>query len=300
MPKQVSSSPLEPPWTIIKILQWATPYFQSREIDSPRLTAEILLAHVLGMERIDLYARFDQPLSREELSRLKSLIQRRVDREPTAYIIGQKEFMGFDLSVTPAVLIPRPETEVLVEAALEFLPEAFNSAPRRVIDIGTGSGALIIALARMRPGHYFYAIDLSPAAVELARTNAAAMGIDAIEFLTGDLFAPVASHPEKYDLVVSNPPYIPAGAIGKLPPEIKRYEPMTALDGGPDGLAIIRRIISLMPSYLAPGGRLMTEIAWDQADAVSRLAAETGNFESITFVRDYAGHERVAIMRRKI
>jgi release factor glutamine methyltransferase len=299
MPKQDSSSPLEPPWTILKILQWATPYFQSHDIDSPRLTAEVLLAHILGLERIDLYARFDQPLSPEELSHLKSLIRRRIDREPTAYIIGRKEFMGFDLSVTPAVLIPRPETEVLVEAALEILPEASCSDPCRVIDIGTGSGAVVIALARMRPGHRFSATDISPAALELARTNAAALNIDSIEFLTGDLFA-AAMPSETYDLVVSNPPYIPSGAICELAPEIKCYEPVAALDGGPDGLAIIRRIISLLPEFLTPGGRLMMEIGWDQADAVSRLTVDIENIERVTFIRDYAGHDRVAVMQRKI
>jgi release factor glutamine methyltransferase len=300
MPKQDSSSPLEPPWTILKILQWATPYFQSHDIDSPRLTAEVLLAHVLGVERIDLYARFDQPLSPEELSHLKSLIRRRIDREPTAYIIGRKEFMGFDLSVTPAVLIPRPETEMLVEAALEILPEASRSDPCRVIDIGTGSGAVIIALARMRPGHCFSATDISPAAVELARTNAAAMDIDSIEFSTGDLFIPAAMPSETYDLVVSNPPYIPTGAICELAPEIKCFEPVAALDGGPDGLNIIRRIISLLPEFLSPKGRLMMEIGWDQADAVSRLAVDTETLEGVTFIRDYAGHDRVAVMQRKI
>jgi release factor glutamine methyltransferase len=297
MSKQNSSSPLEPPWTILKILQWATPYFQSRDIDSPRLTAEVLLSNTLGLERIDLYARFDQPLSDEELSFLKALIRRRINREPVAYITGRKEFMGIDLAVTPDVLIPRPETEFLVGAALDVLPDAAVSAPRRVIDIGTGSGAVIIALAHHRPGHSFFAIDISEAALEIARANAAASGSDNISFFAGDLFAPLGEDPEKFDLVVSNPPYISSACIPELAPEISRYEPVAALDGGPDGLALIRRIVALAPSYLNPDGRLMMEIGHDQAGAVSRLAAETRCFSDVLFVRDYAGHERIAVMQ---
>lgn len=296
MSKQNSSSPLEPPWTILKILQWAAPYFQSRDIDSPRLTAEVFLSHILGLERIDLYARFDQPLSDEELSFLKSLIRRRINREPVAYITGRKEFMGIDLAVTPDVLIPRPETEFLAGAALDVLPDAAVSAPRRVLDIGTGSGAVIIALAHHRPGHCYFAIDISEAALEIARANAAAIGSDNISFFAGDLFAPLGEDQEKFDLVVSNPPYIPSASIPELAPEISRYEPVAALDGGPDGLAVIRRIVALAPSYLNPDGRLMMEIGYDQAGAVSRLAAETECFSDVLFVRDYVGHERIAVM----
>jgi release factor glutamine methyltransferase len=296
MSNQNSPSPLDPPWTILKILQWATPYFQSRDIDSPRLTAEILLAHVLGVERIDLYARFDQPLSNEELSHLKSLIRRRINREPAAYIIGRKEFMGIDLAVSPDVLIPRPETEFLVGAALDVLPDAVETPPRRVIDMGTGSGAVVIALARHRPGHRYFAFDISAAAIETARANAAAVNADNIVFSAGDLFAPLGEDPEKFDLIVSNPPYIPSARIPELAPEISRYEPSAALDGGPDGLAVIRRIVASAPSFLNPDGRLMMEIGHDQAGAVSRLAAETGDFSDVLFVRDYAGYERIAII----
>ncbi len=299
MSSQNSSIPLEPPWTIIKILQWAAPYFASRDIDSPRLTVEILLAHVLGVERIDLYARFDQPLSDEELSRLKSLIRRRVNREPVAYIVGRKEFMGLDLSVSPDVLIPRPETEFLVGAALDVLPDAAASSPRRIIDIGTGSGAVIIALAHHRPGHCFFATDISAAALGIARANAAAVGAADICFFAGDGFAPLAQYPEKFDLIVSNPPYIPSARIPELAPEISRYEPSAALDGGCDGLAMIRQIVDLAPSYLNPGGRLMMEIGHDQGPSVVRLADETGRFSDVVFVRDYGGHDRIGIMSLK-
>lgn len=299
MSNQNSSSPLEPPWTIIKILQWATPYFTSRDIDSPRLTAEILLAHVLGVERIDLYARFDQPLSDEELSRLKSLIRRRLNREPLAYIIGRKEFMGLDLSVSPDVLIPRPETEFLVGAALDVLPNAAASSLRRIIDIGTGSGAVIIALAHHRPGHCFFATDISVAALGIARANAAAFGTDGIRFFAGDGFAPLGQYPEKFDLIVSNPPYIPSALIPKLAPEISRYEPGTALDGGPDGLTMIRHIVTSAPSYLNPGGRLMLEIGHDQGSSVVLMAEETGRFSDVVFVRDYGDHDRIGIMSLK-
>lgn len=296
MSNQNNTKTLEPPWTILKILQWATPYFQSRDIDSPRLTAEVLLSYVLGMERIALYARFDQPLSDEELSCLKSLIRRRINREPVAYVIGRKEFMGIDLAVTPDVLIPRPETEFLVGAALDVLPDAAASPPRRVIDLGTGSGAVIIALAHHRSGHCYFATDISAAAIDIARANAAAIGSDNISFFAGDLFAPLGQNPEKFDLIVSNPPYIPSACIPDLAPEISRYEPVEALDGGPDGLAVIRRIVALAPLYLNPDGRLMMEIGHDQAGAVSRLAAETRYFSGVLFVPDYAGHERIAVM----
>lgn len=287
----------EPPWNILKILQWATPYFQSRDIDSPRLTVEVLLAHVLGMERIDLYARFDQPLSDEELSRLKPLIQRRIAREPLSYIIGRKEFMGLNLTVSPAVLIPRPETEFLVGAALDFLAEAGTSVPRRIIDLGTGSGAVILALAHQHPEHTYLATDISEAALAIARVNAAAFGIDNIVFLAGDLFLPLGKDSGKFDLIMSNPPYIPGACLPELAPEIFRYEPLTALDGGPDGLAVIRRILDSAPIFLNPEGRLMMEIGHDQAEDVSRLASETGLFSDVAFIRDYAGCDRIAIMR---
>ena len=165
-------APIDPQWTILKILQWTTAYFKSQLVDSPRLTAEILLAHVLEIDRIDLYLRFDQPLNRHELAVFKGLMKRRLYREPVAYIIGTREFYGIDFTVTPDVLIPRPETEFLVEEALKLIPLDTSSGRYRLIDVGTGSGAVAIALAANRPGHFYIASDISKKAIIVASQNA--------------------------------------------------------------------------------------------------------------------------------
>lgn len=278
-------------WTITKILKWTTSYFQSHGIDQPRTDAEVLLSHALHLKRIELYTHHDQPLQDKELKTFKSLIKRRLLREPVAYITGEKEFWSLNLTVTPDVLIPRPETECLVEAALEVIPQGKGLD---ILDLGTGSGAIIIALAHERPGHRFYAVDRSEAALRIARKNAEHYGLkEAITFLHGDWFEGVHNLGRGFNLIVSNPPYIPGDQIESLSPEIARHEPLYALDGGKDGLNAIRSILSSAPDYLAPNGTILLEIGYDQRPSVAAIAEELGCYKDFKCRKDYSGNDRV-------
>lgn len=282
------------PWTILRLLRWTTSYFESHKIDTPRLDAEILLAHILRMERVELYSQHDLPLCGHELARFKSLITRRARREPVAYIVGSKGFWSLELAVTSDVLIPRPETEHLVESALSLVPEDPGSAPRRILDMGTGSGAIVLALASERPGHLFFASDRSPRALDVARKNVGENGLgDAVRFFSGDWFAPLRPDGKGFDLILSNPPYIRTEDIKGLQPDVRYHEPVAALDGGEDGLDCIRHIIRSASAYLAADGHLLLEIGHDQKSAVREMARNTGRYGKIVFEKDYAGHDRV-------
>lgn len=290
-----------PEWTIHKLLRWSTSYFASHEIDSPRAAAEILLAESLGLERIDLYLRHDQPLIAEELQRYKVLIKRRLQREPVAYIVGRKEFWSMALDVCPAVLIPRPETECLVEKVLERLVPAQGGERRRVLELGTGSGAAILAVASERPAHDFYATDRSAQALSVAVGNARRHALDAtVRFVCADWFSAFNAARCQFDVVFSNPPYIPRGDIPRLQPEIHRWEPLAALDGGTDGLDSIRVLIEAASGFLRPGGWLLLEIGDTQAEAVRAIARGMGGYADITVSNDYGGRPRVAGMRRPV
>jgi release factor glutamine methyltransferase len=296
---QTPSNPIDPQWTILKILQWTTAYFKTHPIDSPRLTAEILLAHVLSAKRIDLYTRFDQPLTKDELGSFKALIRRRIRREPVAYITGNREFFGIDFDVSPFVLIPRPETEFLVEAALAHIPKTVLK-PLRILELGAGSGAVIVSLAANRPGHDYVASDISVNALKAAAGNAKKNGVSGeLLFFAGDLFAPLSLSACPFDLIVSNPPYIAENDLTGLEPEVRDFEPTLALDGGADGLDIIRRIISIAPSYLNQNAPLMLEIGFDQKDRVVRIVTDDGRYSPPEFIKDYGGHHRVVIMHKK-
>ncbi|MFP4030514.1 MAG: peptide chain release factor N(5)-glutamine methyltransferase [Desulfococcaceae bacterium] len=286
-------TPPRPPWTIRKVLGWTVEHFRRRDIESPRPSAEILLAHALGLRRIDLYVRHDQPLDQDELDRFRPLIRRRAAGEPAAYIVGEREFWSLPMGVNPGVLIPRPETECLVEAALAELPPPAEGV-RRVLELGTGSGAPILAVASERPGHRFFASDRSPAALRTARANAARNGLaDRIRFFLGDWLDPIRSDSPAFDLLIANPPYIVSEDIPGLQVEVARYEPREALDGGADGLSAIRRLIRDAPARLRAGGVLLLEIGADQRDAVVRLAEESGGWGEVRFRRDFAGHDRI-------
>ncbi|NOY68665.1 MAG: peptide chain release factor N(5)-glutamine methyltransferase [Deltaproteobacteria bacterium] len=285
------------PWTILKLLSWTASFFRDHCIDSPRLTAEILLSRAMGLERIDLYLKYDQPLLSGELAKFKQMIKRRANREPVAYITGEKEFFGRGFFVSPQVLIPRPETEILVETALGLLDEN-PVCPMRVLDAGTGSGAIIVSLSLARPGYQYQASDISMAALAVAAANAGRHGVkEKINFFAGDWLTPIA-HGFKACLIVSNPPYIPSGDIPTLEPEVRAHEPSRALDGALDGLFAIRQIMDRAPHCLADGGHLLLEIGHDQKEEVARLARESGRFAEISFVRDLAGIERVAVLRK--
>lgn len=304
-----------PEWTILKLLKWSTSYFQSHNIDSPRAAAEILLAHALNLKRIDLYLRYDQPLCSNELAVFKSLIQRRLTKEPVAYIVGVKEFYSMDIAVTSDVLIPRPETEHLVEAAIALLPDNsgsdLNFEKKRILELGTGSGAAVLALVSQRPEHIYFASDCSIKAVETAKRNARRHNLDSkIYFFACDWFAPLKDHirpfqpldhstTRSFDMIISNPPYIQTLAISRLQPEIFKYEPVMALDGGEDGLCCLRHIIGNAHDYLQPGGSLLLEIGYDQENEVRKIIDSNGNYEQVVFIKDYSGNYRVVQMKKK-
>jgi release factor glutamine methyltransferase len=285
------------PWTILRTLQWTADYFKRHGIENGRPAAEVLLTHCLQCERIDLYLRYDQPLQADELARFKVLIQRRGHREPDAYIIGYKEFWSLPIRVTPAVLIPRPETECLVEAALERYQ---SDDPIQVLELGTGSGAISIALAHERTNWRIWASDISLETLAVARENARRLQVaDKIEFIQGSWFEPFESRKGCLDLVIANPPYVSAGDLAGLEPEIRKFEPSAALDGGPDGLACLRHIIRAASDYLRPSGWLVLEIGYDQARSVEALGRHTGAYDFIGVSKDYSGLDRVALFQRK-
>ncbi len=285
------------PWTLLELLKEATGYLAQKGIPGPRLDAEILLAHALRCQRIELYLRHDQPLGSEELDRFRELIRRRSRREPVAYITGTKEFWSLPIRVTPQVLIPRPETELLVEVALgEGRAFAASlSGPVRVLEIGTGSGAVAIALAREGgDGFHLVATDRSGGALEVARANARELGVDhRIEFLEGDLLGPLDSQREPFSMIVSNPPYVPSREIPNLPPELREYEPSEALDGGNDGLDIIRRLLAEAGGRIANGGCLLLEVGAGQRPSIEEILEETPSWRHWRWHQDLAGTDRV-------
>lgn len=277
-------------WTIGRILKWTEQYFKGKGIESPRLDAEVLLSHILGRERIYLYVHFDEPLEPTELARYREAIKQRVQRVPVAYIIGEKEFMGLTFRVTADTLVPRPDTEILVQAAVERL-RARGEAPR-FADIGTGSGAICLSVLHFLPKAQADTVDISPAARAVAEENAAALEVaDRVTFHTGDLLAPLAG--QCYDAILSNPPYIPDGDIAALAPEVRLKEPHTALAGGKDGLDFYRRLTADAPALLKDGGFLAVEVGIHQAAPVAALAAPS--FSRTEILKDYAGIERVVI-----
>ncbi len=254
-----------------------------------RLEAQILLGKSLGRSRAWLIAHDRDPLTPPQAAAFRELLGRRLAGEPVAYILGEREFYGMAFKVTPAVLIPRPETELLVELALARLPQ---DSPARVLDLGTGSGAVALAIAAQRPQTMVDAADISPAALDVARENARRLAVPNIRFLQGAWFAALPTH-EKFDLIVSNPPYVAAGDPHLTQGDL-RFEPVGALASGADGLDDIRAIIAGAPSHLAPGGWLLFEHGYDQA-AACRALLERARFVSVTSNADLAGIERVSL-----
>jgi release factor glutamine methyltransferase len=287
-------------WTILAVLHWAQNYLNTKGISEPRAGAEVLLAHCLDCSRLELYLRHDQPLSDDELDCYKKGLKRRLAYEPTQYITGHQEFWSMDFFVSPAVLIPRPETELLVEAALKHLrpPDQHAAAPR-ILDIGSGSGVLAITLAAELPQAKVTAVDWSWEALAVARENARRHGVEPrIAWVLGDLLESLAA-PAQFDVIVSNPPYVPTAAWEVLPPEIKQYEPRLALDGGPDGLDVIRALIPAASTRLAPGGLLALEVGQGQAEAVKQLMEDQGVLAPAKIVQDYQRIGRVVLAERE-
>jgi len=288
-------------WTSADALAWTSSRFARAGIETARLDAELLLAETLNATRVDLYTHPERPLSVEERALYRSYIERRLAAEPVAYILGRKAFRYLTLKVTPAVLVPRPETELLVEAVLEFACRAGAAAVRGLLvaDVGTGSGAVGISVAKEVEGSTVYATDESREALEVAKENAKACGVsDRVVFLVGNLLEPMPGEViGSLDAVVSNPPYVSSAQIETLPREIRDHEPRGALDGGPDGLDVIRRLMVSAREALRPGGLLAIEIGEDQGEAAVELAQ--GDFERAEVRKDLGGHDRVLVARRR-
>jgi release factor glutamine methyltransferase len=278
-------------WTVLKVLQWTADYFSARQIDAARLEAELLLAATLGLDRVGLYVNFERPLDSSELAAFRERVQRRAGREPVQYILGETEFWSLVFHVTPAVLVPRGDTEVLVE---EALPRIEGAA--RVLDVGTGSGVIAVALAHEKPEILVTALDCSLPALEVARDNALRNGVgERVSCLAGEL---ADLPPGPFDVVVSNPPYIPSGDWEKLMPEVRDHEPRLALDGGEDGLEAYRHLARQAGRILVPGGWLLVEVGIGQAKDVSALF-KAGGLVEISQRDDYARITRVVMGRSK-
>lgn len=315
-------------WTIGRILKWTEQYFKDKGIESPRLDAEVLLAHVLEKQRIYLYVHFDEPLQPAELAAYREMIKQRVLRVPVAQILGEKEFMGLTFKVTADTLVPRPDTEILVQAAVERLKamkgeakapedealadgeEASSAAdrdeaaadvsqePLRIADIGTGSGAICLSVLRYLAGTVADTVDISPAARAVAEENAASLGLaDRVTFHTGDLLQPLVGM--TFAAILSNPPYIPEADIATLVPEVRLKEPHTALSGGRDGLDFYRRLAKEAPAMLVPGGFMAFEVGIHQAEPVAALAKANPLIARTEILPDYAGIDRVVVGWRK-
>jgi len=285
----------ETKWTVGELLDWTAKYFAQKQFDSPRLDAEILLAHALKKKRIDLYVSHDQVPEQQLRDTFRELVKQRTEGCPVAYLVGKKEFFGLDFQVNQNVLIPRPDTECLVDAALRL---AKKEGWKRILDIGTGSGCIAIALAKHLPGSTVCAVDISEKALEVARGNARNYQLDTrVEFLCGSLLGPVLGM-ELFDAIVSNPPYIPAKEIEELEVGVKKYEPRSALDGGPEGLDIIPKIIKQAPASLKNGGHLLIEVGAGQAETVGNLIKDTVGLESLPTISDGSQIQRVVHARK--
>ena len=272
-------------WTVLKVLQWTTGYLQQAGVENGRLDGELLLAAALGLDRVGLYLNYDRPMAPAELESFREFVKRRARREPLQYILGTTEFWSLPFKVTPAVLIPRADTEILVEEALKRARGA-----SAILDVGTGSGAIAVAMAHELPEAQVVAIDCSPQALAVARDNAVLNGVDGrISFRVGDLFV---LEPGEYDLVLSNPPYIPAADIPALMPEVRDHEPRGALVGGEDGLEAYRALTRQVPALLKDKGWLLVEVGLGQAETVVSLL-EVAGLINIEVRADYAGIPRV-------
>jgi len=272
-------------WTTLKVLSWTTGYLTDKGVENARREAEWLLCEATGLDRMGLYLAFEKPLLDQELAPYRSMVARRGNREPLQHILGSQEFDGLEFVVSNAVLIPRHDTETLLEAAISHVPQAGS-----ILDIGTGSGCIAIALARRLPQAAVTAVDLSTEALSVAIKNAEQHKI-CVEFLQGSYFQPLAGR--SFDLIISNPPYITTADLANLQPEVRDFEPFLALDGGADGLDAYRSITAAAPQHLNPGGWLLFEVGAGQADDVASLLVKAG-FDAIFTRPDNAGIQRVA------
>ncbi|HZN36131.1 MAG TPA: peptide chain release factor N(5)-glutamine methyltransferase [Pirellulaceae bacterium] len=287
------------PWTVLRLLTWTTDYLKAHGSDSPRLDAEVLLAHARGCERIMLYAAFDQVVADDVRAKFRELVKRRAEGAPVAYLVGKREFYSLSLRVTPDVLIPRPETELVVVETIESGSKfKVQGSKLEVADVGTGSGAIAVAVARHAPQCRVTAIDNNPAALAIARENAAANGVaERIEVVLGDLLGGLPAQP-RFAVIASNPPYVSESEFATLAPSVKNHEPRQALVAGPEGTEVIERLIPQAAERLLPGGWLIVELSPMIAARVVELIAKSGRYEPATLLKDLAGLQRVVKARR--
>ena len=286
-------------WTIQNLLNWVTEYFTGKGIDAPRLSAELLLSHVLGLKRIELYTQFDKPVARPELDALRGLVKRAGGHEPVAYLIGKTEFYSLELNITSDCMIPRPETELLVQRAIEFLRT--RRGLQFVCDLCTGSGCIAVAVAKNFPDARVMATDISAAALDVAAKNVEKHQLtERITLLQGDLFEPLVRQldVDQFDLIVCNPPYVSAAEYEALDKNVKDYEPRIALFAGDDGLDIYRKIIAKADQYLKPQAALILEIGYAQGTAVRELLEQTGAFGEIKVEKDVHDNDRIVTANR--
>lgn len=277
-------------WSIKEILEWTTRYFRDKRIDSPRIEAEVLLASVLQEDRVYLYGNYDSPVNRIEREEYRQLIKRRVNGEPTAYITGYKEFMSLKFIVNPGVLIPRPDTEIMVEKVIEIIGP---NQGMKICDVGTGSGAIAVSLAHYMSGVEVIATDISEPALETAKSNAALHGVQ-IMFFQGDLLTPVLRE-GPFNVITANLPYISTNEYAELDKEVKCFEPVGALIAAGDGLDIYRRLLPQALEVMETGAYLLIEIAYNQGEKAMEMAA---SFRDLEIIRDMAGRDRILIARK--
>ena len=298
IPKPKSGSDLSESWTILRLILWSTDYLASKGIETGRLDAEWLLASTLGIDRIQLYLQHDRPLDLDERQAFKQLLRRRASREPLQYIIGWTAFRELTLVTDPRALIPRPETEILVEEVLAWAEER-NAGLGIVMDLGTGTGAVSVSLAVEGVCTRILATDISEKALDLARLNAQRHGVEELlDFRRGSLFEIVASE-EVFDVIVSNPPYVATGERAGLQPEIQDWEPSEALFAGEDGLDIICPLILGAPEHLIDGGLLALEVGLGHVERVAGQVRDSGWFEKVRVRRDFSGHPRIVLGERR-
>jgi len=285
----------EAPWTVARILEWTTQHLKKSGCETPRLDAELLLAHARGCPRIQLYVQFQQVVSDAQRGVMRDLVKRRAGAEPVAYLIGHREFFSLDFEVTHDTLIPRPDTETLV---LELVTGARRQSEPRILDLGTGSGCIAISTAVNVPQARVTAVDLSRAALDVARRNTHRHKVESrVELVQGDLFASLPTG-TRFDWIASNPPYIPHAELATLSADVRLHEPTLALDGGPDGLDVIRRLVAEAPGWLNPGGTLLVEFTPEQASTLVALVEGAGGWHGVRVLKDLAGRARVLVASR--
>ncbi len=286
-------------WTIKKLLEWISKYLEGKGVDSARLSAELLLCHVLGLERIQLYTLYDRVVQAEQLATLRALVKRCGEQEPVAYLVGRCEFYSMGLTISPECLIPRPETEHLVERAIDFLRG--RSEPPYVLDLCTGSGCIAAAIAKNVKDAQVIATDICDNALKVAAENVQRHKLEGkVRLLCGDLFDAIIEGLDRtrFDLIVSNPPYVSDAEYDGLDTNVKKYEPKLALLAGVEGLDVYKRIVEQVDDFSKPDGALMMEIGFAQGPAIQQMLENAGIFKDIKIEKDFANNDRIAIAKK--